>query len=365
MQSLDQSSELVDLIYGALLGANSWHAVMSGVTNVGDDCWITLFSQDSRAKEGMLGSYWGCDQGFVHDYESHFANINPWAPLCAARRPGVTVTADTLIPRDRFVKTEFFADFLNPRERHGVAGLTILKTDERSIMVSLLSSNSEEDTALAGHLERLYPHLRKAAEFYRRKSDLSMTVGLGTDLFEALDIGVAVLGEGLVPKTISATGHAIIETSDLFQITPVGRLKSTDEAVHRRLEAMLSFYYDGPQTETIQTEDAKLTLVRISKDRMGWYFSGPTLVILMEPAARIGAPFDPHWFADRYNLTPAEMRALIGIVDGKSPQSIADEAGVSRETVRTQIKSLYFKSGVHSQAGLLRLIATPRIPDDT
>ena len=92
---------------------------------------------------------------------------------------------------------------------------------------------------------------------------------------------------------------------------------------------------------------------------MSWYFTGPTVVVLIEPLGGVGRRFDPEGLALRYDLTRAELRALVGIAGGKSYAQIAAEAGVSLETVRTQVKRLYLKLDVNSQSALLRLIHAP------
>ena len=55
-------------------------------------------------------------------------------------------------------------------------------------------------------------------------------------------------------------------------------------------------------------------------------------------------------------LTAAETRALRGLFSGKSVDVIAADAGLSRETIRSQVKSLYAKANVRSHVELLRLV---------
>lgn len=57
-----------------------------------------------------------------------------------------------------------------------------------------------------------------------------------------------------------------------------------------------------------------------------------------------------------YGLTPAEAEIGLRIADGVRPQWIADERGVSVETVRSQIKSLSAKLGCTRQSEIVALI---------
>jgi DNA-binding NarL/FixJ family response regulator len=59
--------------------------------------------------------------------------------------------------------------------------------------------------------------------------------------------------------------------------------------------------------------------------------------------------------ADFHRLTAREQAVLAGLIDGKAPREIADDAVVSLDTVRSQIKSLLAKLHVHSQLGAVAL----------
>ena len=58
----------------------------------------------------------------------------------------------------------------------------------------------------------------------------------------------------------------------------------------------------------------------------------------------------------RFHLTPAEVRIALGIARGESLATIAIANGTSVETVRTQLKSVFNKTGTHRQAELAVLI---------
>lgn len=54
-------------------------------------------------------------------------------------------------------------------------------------------------------------------------------------------------------------------------------------------------------------------------------------------------------------LTPREHDVLLGLVEGKSVDQIAAEAVVAVSTIRTHVKSLLLKLGVHSQLAAVAL----------
>jgi DNA-binding CsgD family transcriptional regulator len=55
----------------------------------------------------------------------------------------------------------------------------------------------------------------------------------------------------------------------------------------------------------------------------------------------------------RFDLTPAEARLVVHLVTGTSLKSSAKALGVSHETVRRQVKSVFRKTGTHRQSELV------------
>jgi DNA-binding CsgD family transcriptional regulator len=83
-------------------------------------------------------------------------------------------------------------------------------------------------------------------------------------------------------------------------------------------------------------------------------FGGPLAVVfLRDPEARPVAPLDR--LRRLYGLTGAEARLVQGLLAGFTLDAIADQAGVTKETLRSQLKSVFLKTGASSQGELIRL----------
>jgi DNA-binding CsgD family transcriptional regulator len=61
-------------------------------------------------------------------------------------------------------------------------------------------------------------------------------------------------------------------------------------------------------------------------------------------------------FRERFALTGAESRVAIEVAEGRKPSDIAGRLGLSVHTVRSHLKRIFQKTGVHSQAGLVRAL---------
>ena len=59
----------------------------------------------------------------------------------------------------------------------------------------------------------------------------------------------------------------------------------------------------------------------------------------------------------KFRLTPAEARIAVGIARGEALARIAEINGIAVTTARTQLKSVFKKTGTHRQAELTALLA--------
>jgi DNA-binding NarL/FixJ family response regulator len=57
-----------------------------------------------------------------------------------------------------------------------------------------------------------------------------------------------------------------------------------------------------------------------------------------------------------YDLTPREAQVASDLVEGLSPQAIADKRGTAVTTVRTHVRRIFEKAGMTSQIELVAAI---------
>jgi len=85
-------------------------------------------------------------------------------------------------------------------------------------------------------------------------------------------------------------------------------------------------------------------------------------VLVVAPVATPRAP-DPALICHLFALTASEARVAHAVTQGMSIDEIAARCGVDRETVRSQLKAVFAKTGTNRQAQLASLLAgLPALP---
>jgi len=350
--------ELIDLIYAAMLGEAPWQQFLDRLSDNVPEGRTIMFSHNVAHADEYLALAARFDGPELETYASHYVDTNPWLDHCAMRKVGLSVHSEHIVPWNELIKTEFFNDWLSPNDIASSIGVTIDKHGDCPLILTTVSSRADPELEgrFSDQLTRIAPHLRRAARFYRNGPARWAGFDVGVSLFDAVDVGVVVVGEDRRIKTVSSAGQQLLDGGRTMSVSPLGQLRLRSEEARSVLREMLKRTYAGQKTVSLFLDGFKLTLISVEKDRISLYFEGPTVAILIQPPDTAYRAIGLDQLGDLWGLTRSERRALSGIVDGKTVTQIADDAALSRETIRTQIKSLHAKTGTRSQSDLLRLV---------
>lgn len=144
------------------------------------------------------------------------------------------------MPGEYLERTEFYTDFLRPIETRSAIGIGVDREGARSLIVSLMTPGAAEEDLLplARRLNRIAPHLMRAGEFYRRTSFAAQSTERGATFFDALHMGMVVLGNGRRIRTFSDLAGWVFGRD--VGLDPMGRLRLSDQAAQSVVDAMLT-----------------------------------------------------------------------------------------------------------------------------
>lgn len=351
----DYDEKLVDLIYATVFGEATWHDFLSKLDEALPGGITGLLYHDIRQRHGAIDINSRLPQEWSDNYSRYYSRINPWMPAASVRKVGVGVVAEQMLPRDKFVRTEFYNDCFLELELESAVGITIDRADGRSFLLSTMTASADADAnrAAADRLTRLAPHLRRAFRHFQAGYRDRVIAEVGGAVFDAIDIGVVVVGYAGRPKSISDTATAIMERTHALRIGLTGAVKLADPEGERAMAAMLEPDYAGPRVVTLLSGATRICLVKVEKDPEAAYFEGPTVVVTLEHKDTFPVLHEKRLQSD-YAITNTELRILKAIATGQSVREIAEGEHRSPETIRTHLKSLYGKTGTSRQSDLVR-----------
>jgi len=295
----------------------------------------------------------GIDPAFSAEADDFgFSDLGRNPRLRIGRRAALMVPVADQVAVDPETRSRapIYAELYEPYEIGFNAQVVLHREPDLLVRASISRSKGPFASEDLETLEALSPYVQAAARQQllaeRRAVEglLAAAEAAGLPLFVLNRIGRLVAA--------SAAGQKLITLNGPFR-TDVGRLRATGAAGARQLEAAVSAGLEAwaggpfPAPKQVVVED----------ERGRWAFKVTTLAprafsLLSEPAVIVMGDAEPLRMGHLalhgvYGLGRAEAEVAQLLATGASPSEIAGERGVSIETVRSQIKSIFRKVGVH------------------
>lgn len=365
LPSKQELSTLLGSLYDAAADPNLWAPFLQQLAQTTHATSAALVMHDFDRAASTISSFWQLDPESVCLYQEHYYKFDIWARRGLARPVGQVSNSEWLCPLSELRDEEIYNDFLAPDGvEHGIFGL-LESSESRLASISLYRnrSRSEFGRAELNILQFLVPHLRRSFRLHSEFSELrSNAKGLETAL-DMLPTGVIFLGpEGQIVLMNRSATCCVADRDGLLATHEGLRAEQLHESsllAKTILEAVSTPNGAGLSTQrTLRVSRRTRPALQI--------VIGPITKIIdsPKPIAAVAFITDPlkrerpaqDILRTLFGLTPAECRVALLLADGHSPREIARKVGVSFETVRSQIKSIFAKTGVKRQGELIRLL---------
>lgn len=217
------------------------------------------------------------------------------------------------------------------------------------------------DNTDAQALDWVVPHLRQAMALCQRAQAEALALRASIDVIARLQYAVLVAranGTLIVANTAGeAWARRLLpqEPNGLF-VNGLGTQLSQGWRLSRSLPEVLRLVCDTnapPQAIHARGSEGRTAQIVIVPMRPG----GETTAALVAIHENRGAPLTMNTILrDLYALTPAESRLASLMMTGIGLPEACTQLGVKRETSRTQLKSIFTKTGTGTQAQLAHLL---------
>jgi DNA-binding CsgD family transcriptional regulator len=372
-----QHASLVDRIYDAVLQPDGWGGVLTEAMRVFRASSAALFVQNLGTRRPELGVSTGlsADKAIWARFYDYYVFKNPVRLANLSQPVGEPTASNLLMPDEEFEQLEYHRDFQKSVGCFYEMATHLVRDDRMLACFSVQREKAEggfssEDVE---GVRTLHPHLRRAMLLRHRIGEQTAAAQSMEQALHALSTPMCLLGaDGRVAFSNTAAELIIAEGSVLrLKAGVLSPTQPGDQAIWQRwLASITGNRMDAPLADgrlALRGRDGAVALhiwaspFRVPTERTEKKgVPGRIALFLSRPGA--SPAVSPGRLQEFFGLTPAETRVLHGLVNGKTPKEVAAEAGLSAETVRAQIKSIYEKLEVHRQAELMqRVLLSPAV----
>lgn len=383
---------LIDALYAAAAGDESWELLAPLFADAfsAQSCALQLRSRNGHVlRLSQTANY---TPQLNQTYVERLYGADPWVKAglrklaaTADQQRGIVATSDELISDRDLVATEFYNEFLRILGVFYILGAGISLGESGT--VCFLGLHRARAAARFCHEEQkrlavVLPHLGRALRMRSLLDGASIRNSLALDALDALGVGMFVVGpdcrivfsNGAAESMMAEGGGAICcrngrlglttdKRSDFEQLvrtTATHFCRSGSSREDPLASASEREEYNRANPGALITRDAfgrmvSLVVCPLEADRLGLQPSGPSAVVFVEKPG--DKPSRERALAQLYRLTPAERRLTTALLDGERANDYADRAGITRNTVKTQLSQIFAKTGVSRQSDLVRMIS--------
>jgi DNA-binding CsgD family transcriptional regulator/PAS domain-containing protein len=369
MRGLEEVSSLISDIYDAALDPTLWVGVLESTARFVGGHAAALFWKDAARKNGDAAYDYGIEPYYRQLYFEKYVKLDPLTIGHFFAEVEEAVAVADIMSYDEFLETRAYREWGRPQGLIDVLNVALDKTATSAAMYCVFrhERDGRVDDEMRGRMRLVVPHIRRSVLIGRVIDLRTAEAASFAETFDSIRDGMVLVdAQGRIVHA-NASGHALLAEGSV--LSAAGRkLAVNDAGAEQALHDVFLAAGSGDAAVGIKGIAVPLTthsgeryvahvlpLTSGARRRAGTSYAAVAAVFVHKAA--LETPLPPEVIAKTFNLTPSELRVLLGIVEVGGVQEMAEAMGIAETTVKTHLRRLYAKTGTARQADLVRLVA--------
>ena len=366
MDDLTEFDQLVGQIYEVPLAPECLPTVLEQITG-----WLSvgschLIGWNGQPRESTLNIIVGVSQEVGLDYTAHYADIDPRRKFALDHlAPGQLLACQEHFDARFVSKSEFYQDYLRAIGLRYLLATTLLDDPSRLVQIAFHHYVGHAPFSAREILkaERLIPHLQRAMALLSHSQAQQQRADISTAGLDASPLAVIAVDACGRPVFCNRQAEALLREGAVLGLRNgvlCARIADQDSALAHALANTAQRGISGNLTLCTppgHARPARFSLTTIPAPEPERYAlqSRAAVLCLIAPlgARRLATA---RQLMQLFDLTPAEARLLRALAQGATLDDYARECELSTSTVKTQLRSLFAKTGTSRQADLVRRV---------
>ena len=360
MSNIEKKSlELIEPIYAAATDRRLWPQLIKAISDVvgGGGGMLRLIDYSNR-RVGFFDAV-GYDPQYVQAYRDYFITIDPLREYFENVPVGSIKSISQLHDASAILNSEFYNDYVYAQGKGLSAGATLARDDNATIQFSIHRDLHSGDFGQKEIqiLRLLLPHITRAVQVHRLIGETSALADMACASLDRARVGILHINrEG---ENLLAAGNISVAQKRLILSNPGDTSKLHQLIASAAVPALGKALLGGGDMKLCSSSgnvDLELRVIPMPCREMMTDFSmhtGGVAVFVSHPGS-LQLPWKR--VASSYGLSTAEAKLAVILAEGFSLEEAADRLFVSINTVRTQLKSVFAKTGVRRQSELVAVL---------
>lgn len=375
-------SRIVGHIYEGALAPERWNDIVREIADYLNAPKGFLFTPKHVPDTGGFLFSHGVPSSFYERWPHYIAHDVP-GQIAEARGVfrcgGTVVTGEMLMPSADFQETKFYKEYLSDYDMAFLLGSMVFGTEDADTMpTSFNCYRGHRDKAFTDsdcdRLRLVLPHLSRSLGVMQRLRNADLKMASTFAALDALSRGVVLVDTKCRVLFANEAAQRIFRDNDGIRLrrhlgaTPFESLEADDASTQRRLSEVLRLTLSSQLQLTphfskafpIQRPSGRppLSLQMSALPDSNQFSTGLSIASAIVFISNAEEPIRLNQDCLRltYGLTDAEIRVARLLPEGGGLDELAGKTGLSINTVRTHLRSIYEKTGTHDRVRLFRLL---------
>jgi DNA-binding CsgD family transcriptional regulator len=368
VSNIPAAHPLSQAIYEGVLEKPPWKSLLKYLEDYMQVASATLVLRRPRMSDPGHTVYLYSDSGAdaLEDFRTRGHLDSPFAELPEEK----VFTLDDRVTRSELKSLDFY-EYLNA---YGVTDLIGFDVYDKQSHIRLRLRLVRKGDAPAfsqvdrTRLESIVPLMNNALKLYSVYAHNSFVEEFYEELLGSMEIASVIVNAKLEVLSANQQAKQILASKDgvfLRRNSFRCRRSSDQKKLEDACRELLGIAPDDEHTR----HTSRISIDRTSSDtkwdvrirtvapqNLVFDEGGPELVLLLQGPVRDCVPSQSR-LIEVFGITPAEAKLVAHLVDGLTLTAAAEALGVSRNTARTQLSSIFTKTGVNRQMQLVKLVS--------
>jgi DNA-binding CsgD family transcriptional regulator len=350
------TDQFVDEIYEAAVLPEKWGPILDRLAEIANAEGTLLFAAGPGIPRWLAST--AIESTIAEWTQSRWFLDNPRGQrLVPINEPRFLTDFDALTIEE-IDASDYYTELLRPRGLGWCVGTSIRSPSGDTLVFSIEKAHIKGPVprAVAEQLDGLRPHLARAALLSGRLGlDRIKTAVTTLDLIGLPAAGLTATGRVIsANKRFLACAGISVGPGNIVQFENKPAQALLMEAISNVSNSQIGFGRSIPVGGTKSEPPFVAHIVPLRGAGLD-VFTGALSIVFITSVVPNSSPA-PELLQALFDLTPAEARLASQLTTGKSIEQISLSSGLSPNTIRTHLKSVFSKTGVQRQAELVSLL---------
>lgn len=360
------TNEISEILNLASLGREQWSLLPDMISQLFPGTFVGLQNIDVVNSTLPFVEFVGVETSDVKTYAEYYHLINPYERHWQAHKNGQIWISDEVLPVTELTNDEFYNDWMSKIGDYDSAiGVRLDATVENEVRLNIQYPTRFFNSYTASALElfkRLKTPLTQAIENTRFLDEKQAQLINTSTLLQRVGKAACIIDQNANLYELNDIFEGLLEKADLFAYQN-NKIRLSDYRFTYQFESNIRnlALYASASAPSMHIDGAidswVVSFTRLPQaNSNGLMLHRPYILIVATPLRQRLSNKDIHEFAQLFLLTTSEGRLCQALDRGASLSEAATECGVTYETARSRIKSIFQKTQTTKQSELLILM---------